>query len=332
MIIKKPDQILDEAIFQMRRGAAVSDCAKKYPKNAWLVSALNSAMGLKKIPVKNISLNEKAVWNRVLAAISRKTLPENNRSRLLIPAFRIAIPRGAFAFLILVAALGLVNTTAVAAQNSIPGQTLYPVKRTVEKIQLTLTINEEKKTEVRIKHAEQRLAEVKTISEQVKTPESQQVIKQTVSELKDATTEVAGQANDNKGLLKKVVELTDRQESVLTDVENKVDGDAKKAVTEALDKATETKTAASQTLAKMEEKSAAAAGANSTSTQENLNSTSSPSTTGADKEKTNGSSTSTNPLIKKLGEPASTGTEIIIPLSENHPASGNETTTILQLK
>ncbi|MDP2932767.1 MAG: DUF5667 domain-containing protein, partial [bacterium] len=289
MFNKKTDQILDEAIHHLRHGASVSDCLKKYPEAKWLKSSLAVVERLSSIPTKTPDINEKTVWDKISLniAVGQTAATQTSATRQqTMPGFRLALPRGLFAFVTLIAILGLLNTTAVAAQNSLPGETLYPIKRTVEKIQLTLTINEVKKTEVRIQHAENRLTEAQAIVEQNNPSDNAKTITQTIVELKDATTQVADEANENKNLLQKVVELTGKQETVLADMEGKVEGDTKKAVTEALGKAFETNTVAAQTLAGLEkdEPTTTTAAGSTTTPSELINTSSTPEVTPSEEE------------------------------------------------
>lgn len=336
MFDKKTDQILDEAIHRLRHGADVSDCLKKYPDAKWLKSSLKVVERLSSIPTKTPNIDEKTVWDKISLNIAvgqtaaSQTVAAKQQT---MPGLHLALPRGVFAFITLVTILGLLNTTAVAAQNSLPGETLYPIKRTVEKIQLTLTMDEVKKTEVRIQHAENRLTEVQTIVQQHNSPDNAKTITQTIVELKDATTQVAGEANENKNLLQKVVALTGKQETVLTDMEGKVEGDAKKAVTEALDKAFETNTVAAQTLAGLE-KDQPTTTVTSTSTSPTLINTSSTPKVAPDGEKSELSpkqNTSTDQLLKKLGSPENTSTQLLQPANGNLLDSSTST-IILELK
>jgi hypothetical protein len=85
--------------------------------------------------------------------------------------------------------------TGFAAQASVPGQPLWPIKRSMERAELTLAFNPVKETEVHIKHINKRLTEIDKIVESTKTeaePEKvakqEKAIKQAVSHLeKDVT-------------------------------------------------------------------------------------------------------------------------------------------------
>lgn len=99
-------------------------------------------------------------------------------------------------FLIIFMGTGL----SLAAQASVPGQTLWPIKRSIEKVELSLTISSVKETEVHIKHLNKRLGEIDKIIEKgsedsvkqdpVKTEKKQAAIKKAVTHLEQDVTAV----------------------------------------------------------------------------------------------------------------------------------------------
>ena len=326
---EKTAEILDQYITLLRKEGALGKTKNPDIKSRALLESLKIAELALAVPTKNPTLDETAVWNRVSSRIAKKQA--GNQAENFIPffdAFRLPMPRTVFAGVLAVMAFWLVGSTAAAAQNSLPGQTLYPVKRTVEKIQLTLTVNEVKKTEIRIKHAENRLTEAKTIVD-TSSSTDEKIIEQTLNDLKDATTKVSSESSDNSGLLKKVVELTDKQETVLSDIENKVSGDTKKSANEALTTAKETKSTAEKNLEELSSQDQENE-ANATTTDETIKQ---PTTTPFQLEDSEDESRSTtsDDAVKKLGSPSESSTVIIAPDTQNFD---KETTTpqILELK
>lgn len=75
--------------------------------------------------------------------------------------FWIGLPRFAFALLLALFVFLGSSALVVASAQTIPGDALYPVKRTLEKINLTLPISREKHIELEAKYQERRLEEVK---------------------------------------------------------------------------------------------------------------------------------------------------------------------------
>lgn len=81
------------------------------------------------------------------------------------------------------------------AQASVPGEPLWPIKRSIEKVQLSLTISSVKETEVHIKHVNERLEEIDKIiadsnKEPVKNEVKQAAIKKAVTHLEQDVTAV----------------------------------------------------------------------------------------------------------------------------------------------
>jgi hypothetical protein len=81
------------------------------------------------------------------------------------------------------------------AQASVPGEPLWPIKRSIEKVQLSFTISSVKETEVHMKHASERLEEIdKIISDSNENPveieDKQAAIKKAVTHLEQDITAV----------------------------------------------------------------------------------------------------------------------------------------------
>ncbi|QIX28156.1 hypothetical protein ncot_17345 [Nocardioides sp. JQ2195] len=102
-----------------------------------------------------------------LSQIDRKlALPTHPRSRR---DRRLAIVGG------IVALLGATTSVAVAAQGSLPGDTLYPVKRAIEGVQSSLSISEGARAETALEQASGRLAEVEALARQVDAENANQL-------------------------------------------------------------------------------------------------------------------------------------------------------------
>jgi hypothetical protein len=84
----------------------------------------------------------------------------------------------------LIVAMG--SGTAFAAQASVPGQVLWPVKRSIEKAELTLAFNPVKETEVHIKHINKRLSEIDKIVEDSKKEVKQEKVAEKVAKQEKA--------------------------------------------------------------------------------------------------------------------------------------------------
>lgn len=63
------------------------------------------------------------------------------------------------------ALLFLIGGSAIASANALPGDTLYPVKRGVEKVSVLIAPTEKEKTELKVKFAKKRIAELETLKQ-----------------------------------------------------------------------------------------------------------------------------------------------------------------------
>jgi len=96
-----------------------------------------------------------------------------NVLKIFKPSFAIAL-----AIIILITSLATVSAIS-AAQNSLPGDFLYPLKTAFEQTQLTLTPGEASKTKLSIKFATQRMDE---FTQLVDKPEKKKDIEKTVKD------------------------------------------------------------------------------------------------------------------------------------------------------
>ena len=129
----------------------------------------------------------------------------------------------------------------LAAQASVPGETLWPVKRSIEEAELSITFSPVKKTEVYIKHVNERISEIDKILEAPLKPEEPEVktakekaIKQAVTHLEkdvisvDSSLKIVKQeknAIEVVELVKKVTDATKEVENNLEEQKKKVAAD-----------------------------------------------------------------------------------------------------------
>jgi len=338
------DKILDKCIDQMAAGRSISDCLKKYPKTRGLKQALMIVQTGLKLPKKQINVDKAIVWKTIQSQIHTQSVRSANLKQPSqeifnnpFGAFRFAFSKTIFSLVTVIVIVGLVNVTAVAAKNSLPGQALYPVKKTVEKIELVLTVNEEKKTEKKIKHAGNRLYEAQQIVEEnagneneTLTEEESKVVEETITELVDTTKEIIEESKDNKALLEQVVELTEEQKEVLVEIEPKITGDSSKEIVgEAIESAADSKIEAEVNLALLEEEENPNTGdETATSTEEIIEADPEGEVEGTIIEIE--TSTSTEDIIEILGDPQASSTKIFIPFPNNETVSS--TPEIIDLK
>ncbi|MDP2789255.1 MAG: DUF5667 domain-containing protein [bacterium] len=133
----------------------------------------NLEENLKKIKIRDIGEEDKeSLWHRIITA---RVMEEQKKSWLL----SISIFNFNNMNKLIVGALALVlilgGGSMVAASNSaVPGDFLFPVDLAIEKLQLKF-IGEDGKTELKLKFAEERVAEIKHVSEEKSEPETNSI-------------------------------------------------------------------------------------------------------------------------------------------------------------
>lgn len=115
--------------------------------------------------------------------------PVFNFSKLLKPVYAVA-----FILIILASSLGTVSIIS-AAQNSLPGDSLYVLKTAFEHTQMTLAANQEIKAQLSIKFANLRIDEFTQV---VNKPEKKQDIENTIKNLTQQLVSV----QENMNILK----------------------------------------------------------------------------------------------------------------------------------
>jgi hypothetical protein len=112
----------------------------------------------------------------------------NKKPSLVLPLFNFNIlkilkPSFAIALAIIILATSLATVGVIsAAQNSLPGDFLYPAKTAVERIQLTFTTGQENKTKLSIKLASQRIDELTQLINKPITKSDKKQYEETVKE------------------------------------------------------------------------------------------------------------------------------------------------------
>jgi len=148
------------------------------------------------------------------AARVREALWARRRSdRAGRPRWFVRLAWSALALLLLL----VVTTTgtALAAESSLPGQPLYPVKRASEAIRLALTWQTEGRAWLQIEFAERRLAEVAAVCGEGECPTD--LLDDLGVQTQEAQEEVARLPVDKSAaLLDRMVALTGHQEQVLS--------------------------------------------------------------------------------------------------------------------
>ncbi len=242
MIDRSPEQ-LDELISRMKQHADIS-VFKQDPNDA---STVNMVSALNSIPKAEIPKpNLLRVRNKILDRIS---LPNEEKSPLFGLSFLSSIPRyirvtGALVgtFMIM---LSMTMATVVVALESVPGQTIYPVKKMAESVQLRLATSEEQKTNLQIRFANERVDELETLIQKQKEgkvsgAQIQKVAASASNDIKKTSENVTSKTNPTA--LNRIVTLSNKQAAVIQAAQVSSEGEIKIE----LDKALETTKTARQ--------------------------------------------------------------------------------------
>jgi hypothetical protein len=155
-------EALDHCLQALQAGSTFEEALAQYPGlteelRPLLVLALKEQMrGLAPVP-ENSSTRSRV---RVLAAASR--LREKPHPRVDRPVVRRMAVSLAVVVFLLAGGSGLLSASA----SSLPGELLYPVKRTVEDLRLRLTIDQEKKVQIEHQLYDLRIDETDTLLEE----------------------------------------------------------------------------------------------------------------------------------------------------------------------
>ncbi len=159
------EKILDICLEKMEEGIPLDEVLKEYPEHREeLRELLTIAKDIENIPLPHVrdeavdsclgkvsnalKLQKKTVW--------RARLPRFQWPRLSYfpsPAWAKAL---AFIMIVIFISWGSVNLSA----DSLPGDILYPIKLTTEKVKFYLTIDPEGKAELRLTYSEERMQEL----------------------------------------------------------------------------------------------------------------------------------------------------------------------------
>ncbi len=157
------DTILDVCLERVLfRGETIEQCLESYPEQADELEPLLRTVAVTR-EATDVSprpeFRERARY-QFQAAVREMAVQKERRSFGWLPQWATVV----VAVVVLVVAGG--GGTVAAAQNSMPDETLYPVKLTAEKVRIALTPSELGKAELYVSMADRRVAEIARMADE----------------------------------------------------------------------------------------------------------------------------------------------------------------------
>jgi hypothetical protein len=186
MVTKQPnfDIILDDCIARIQAGATIEACMSAYPQHAErLRSPLMMATALQGLPIPQARSQAVADGQqRMLDAVEQTWVERHEEKSSILPVSfggllryarrgihsifpkekpMLLALRSAIALLVMFVISGTMATSAAA--DTLPGDSLYPVKRAWENTRLFLTVDEETQQELEEELANERIQEIQAL-------------------------------------------------------------------------------------------------------------------------------------------------------------------------
>lgn len=170
--------------------------------------------------------DKQAVWLRIQNNLRQTRIPTRENRPFWFPVFHLG--KLASFTLAAVLVLGLVTGATKASESSLPGDTLYSVKKVAEKVERVLATSDEAKVKVGIKHARRRLEEVTLL---VAEKKEDKIVAKALQNLQDTTEQVINSATAAPLEFRDhAANLVAQEKDVLSIMQGKVEGDMKEAV------------------------------------------------------------------------------------------------------
>lgn len=226
------ESLLDESLERLRKGE------KLEPSVEELESLLEVASRIEEIstPPKEAFVGELEERLMERARIRQRARRHSFWDQYLIPIFSPGRARRWAAVLAVFLVVVLAGAgTAIAAQSSIPGEPLYPVKRVTERLGLLVVHDSPEKVHLRLEFTGRRAEEIEALYDRGKEVE-ESILVELATETEETLEEIEGAPEGNRQtLFEKLVDLTERQQEVLQRVYDRVPEQAKPALERALE-------------------------------------------------------------------------------------------------
>ena len=207
------DDILDACLDRItQKGDSIEQCLESYPEQAGeLEPLLRAALSVKDVSsIEPRTEFQRMAKARLLSAVAAKKEKEGRR-RLPLWSWQ---QRWAVALAVVLALVMMGGGTVAASTNSLPGDVLYPVKTTTERVQAFFTFGKEAKANLYMRFAERRIVEIEALAERERNiPES--VLSVMNAETDRAIALANKNGSFNKETIARLVRLTTAQKMML---------------------------------------------------------------------------------------------------------------------
>ena len=207
------DDILDACLDRItQKGDSIEQCLESYPEQAGeLEPLLRAALSAKDVSsIEPRTEFQRMAKARLLSAVAAKKEKEGRR-RLPLWSWQ---QRWAVALAVVLALVMMGGGTVAASTNSLPGDVLYSVKTTTERVQAFFTFGKESKANLYMRFAERRIVEIEALAERERNiPES---VLSVMSAETDRAIALANQNGSfNKETIARLIRLTTAQKMML---------------------------------------------------------------------------------------------------------------------
>lgn len=228
------ESLLDESLERLRKGEKLEPSAEEeleaFLKVASRIQEISTPPREAFVDDLERGLVEKA---RALQRAKRRSL----WARYLTPTFGRA-RRWATVLAAILAFVVASAGTVVAAQSSIPGEPLYPVKRVTERLGLLVVRDLPAKIHLHLEFTKRRTDEIEALYGRGQGVE-EEILMELATETEETLKEIeVAPEGDRDSLFEKLVDLTEHQQRVLERVRDRVPDQAKPALERALDVST----------------------------------------------------------------------------------------------
>jgi hypothetical protein len=175
------------------------------------------------IPTKRPSVFRQFLVGLGISADTNKYKENNimatNNKRLAVKVIAVLV-------VLVIVLFGGTTATVLASQNSIPGDTLYPIKTTLERTRLSLARNTDARVELQLEFAEQRLTEIESLIEEGRfqniKPAATAFEEHIFTALEEMSALAEGNPDQAASLMVRLTESISRYAAALSDMAGRV--------------------------------------------------------------------------------------------------------------